>query len=199
MKSDPLSILSGQPDEKLLALIKNGSEQAYAVIFRRYNQLLYTIAYKYLKNNFMAEDAVQTIFLKLWETRTVVQIEINLKNYLFTMLKHHVLNEIRNNNTAIQKNYELIQSSPAYENELLEKIEEKDLMTHFYKAINELPPQKKEVCLLKIQGNLSNQEIADRMHISVPTVKTHYAQSIKILRKQFGYIVLYAPGFSIFL
>ncbi|UKI47213.1 MAG: LuxR C-terminal-related transcriptional regulator [Phocaeicola vulgatus] len=52
-------------------------------------------------------------------------------------------------------------------------------MSHFYQAIDHLPKQKRQVCLYKLKGNLSNQEIADKMNISVPTVKTHYAQAIK--------------------
>lgn len=99
--------------------------------------------------------------------------------------ENHVLNEIRNNNSALEKNYEIVQSSPEYEDELLAKIEEKDMMEHFYQAIEHLPEQKRQVCLYKLKGNLSNQEIADKMSISVPTVKTHYAQAIKY----FGHIL----------
>lgn len=109
-------------------------------------------------------------------------VNVNLRNYLYTMLKNHVLNEIRNNNSAVEKNYEIVQSAPEYEDELLIKIEEQDMMSHFYQAIDHLPEQKRQVCLYKLKGNLSNQEIADKMNISVPTVKTHYAQAIKILR-----------------
>ena len=51
-------------------------------------------------------------------------VNVNLRNYLYTMLKNHVLNEIRNNNSAVEKNYEIVQSAPEYEDELLIKIEE---------------------------------------------------------------------------
>ena len=65
---------------------------------------------------------------------------------------------------------------------MLETIERKELMAAFYQAITLLPAQKKEICLLKMEGKLSNQEIADKMQLSVSTVKTHYAQAIKLLR-----------------
>lgn len=71
----------------------------------------------------------------------MLMINVNLRNYLYTMLKNHVLNEIRNNNSALEKNYEIVQSSPEYEDELLAKIEEKDMMEHFYQAIEHLPEQ----------------------------------------------------------
>lgn len=186
------TILSAQSDPELLAAMQKGSEEAFTIIYERYHKLLYVVAYNYLKSSFMAEDAVQYVFLKLWETRKVLTIHINLKNYLFTMLKNHVLNEIRNNLTAIEKNYELMQSAPEYEDEVLTRLEEKDLMNHFYAAIDKLPEQKKQVCLLKLQGSLSNQEIAEQMKISVPTVKSHYAQAIKMMRKILDKVLLFA-------
>lgn len=182
-------LLKEQSDAQLLLFLGKGSEDAFTAIYERYHKLLYVVAYNYLKSNVQAEDAVQQIFLKLWEARKVLAVEINLKNYLFTMMKNHVLNEIRNNLSAIEKNYELVQSAPEYEDELLARIEEKDLMEHFYEAIQRLPEQKKLVCLLKLQGNLSNHDIAERMNISVPTVKTHYAQAIKMLRAHFDKFV----------
>lgn len=185
---------STSSDAELVAELQRGSERAFTIIYERYHRLLYVLAYKYLKNKFVAEDTVQHVFLKLWEARSVLLIQVNLRNYLYTMLKNYVLNEIRNNYSALEKNYEMAQVSPGYEDELLAKLEEKDRMSLFYQAVEELPEQKKQVCLYKLKGNLSNQEIAERMKISVPTVKTHYAQAIKILRnnlERFLLLLLY--------
>ncbi|HQG08648.1 MAG TPA: sigma factor-like helix-turn-helix DNA-binding protein, partial [Dysgonamonadaceae bacterium] len=59
-----------------------------------------------------------------------------------------------------------------------------------YRAIDSLPAQKKEVCKLKIEEDISNQEIADRMGISVHTVKSHYQESVKMIRTYFRKIKL---------
>lgn len=166
-------------DEDLLTSLRQGSEDAFTVIYERYHKLLYVLAYKYLKSTYSSEDAVQQVFLKLWEARSLLMVNVNLRNYLYTMLKNHVLNEIRNNNSAVEKNYEIVQSAPEYEDELLIKIEEQDMMSHFYQAIDHLPEQKRQVCLYKLKGNLSNQEIADKMNISVPTVKNTLCASDK--------------------
>ena len=115
-------------DEDLLSALREGIEDAFTVIYERFHKLLYVLAYKYLKNSFAAEDAVQQVFLRLWESHSLLMINVNLRNYLYTMLKNHVLNEIRNNNSALEKNYEIVQSSPEYEDELLAKIEEKEMM-----------------------------------------------------------------------
>ncbi len=182
--------ISGQTDDELLILLQKGNERAFTAIYERYHKLLYVLAYKYLKDNDTAKDAVQQIFLKLWESRSLFSIHINLRNYLYTMLKNHLLNEIRNNYTALEKNYELAQETIEYENEILSKLEEKEMTEQLYRAIDSLPEQKKAVCLYKLKVSLSNQEIAEKMQISIPTVKTHYSQAIKLLREHFDKLLI---------
>ena len=130
----------------------------------------------------MAEDVVQHVFSRLWEFRSELRVGISLKNYLFTMTKNHVLNLIRNENSAIAKNYEMAQSASPYEDNLIEKLGKKELMSSFYKAVDMLPAQKRDICLMKVQEELTNQEIAERMNLSVNTIKTHYSEALKLLR-----------------
>lgn len=180
----PLSTsqISELNDEALFALIEKGDERAFTQAYDRYHKLLYVLAYRYLMNVNMAEDVVQHVFSRLWEFRTELRVGISLKNYLFTMTKNHVLNLIRNENSAIIKNYEMAQSAPAYEDNLMEDLEKKELMSNFYKAVDMLPVQKREICLMKVREELTNQEIAERMKLSVNTVKTHYSEALKLLR-----------------
>ena len=175
-----------QPDDMLLSRLQNGDEKAFTAIYERYNKMLYVLAYKYLKDTFLAEDIVQQVFLKLWESRSLFVGSVHLRNYLYTMTKNLVLNEIRDNVSDMEKNYAVIQNAPEFEDKLQSALEEKDLFQHFYKILAELPEQKRKVCLLKIRDNLSNQEVADKLHISVPTVKSHYSQAIKLLRDKMG-------------
>ncbi len=92
------------------------------------------------------------------------------------------MNLIRNENSAIAKNYEMAQSASPYEDNLIEKLEKKELMSSFYKAVDMLPAQKRDICLMKVQEELTNQEIAERMNLSVNTIKTHYSEALKLLR-----------------
>ena len=169
-------------DEKLFSFIEKGDKGAFTQAYDRYHKLLYVLAYRYLMNADMAEDVVQHVFARLWEFRSELHVGISLKNYLFTMTKNHVLNLIRNENSAISKNYEIAQSTPVYEDNLIENLEKKELMASFYKAVDMLPPQKRSICLMKVKEELTNQEIAERMNLSVNTVKTHYSEALKMLR-----------------
>lgn len=158
------------------------------MIYQKYHRYLYTLALKYLKSSQMAEDVVQHVFVKLWESTDNIHIEINLKNYLYTMTKNHILNTIRDRKEEVSYNYMNAQMDIPGHNDIVKKMEEEQMHDLLYKRIDLLPPQKKEVCMRKLKTSDSNQQIADKMGISVHTVKSHYQESLKILRSYFQQI-----------
>jgi len=171
-------------DEILLAAkIKNGNQLAFATIYDRYNKQLYLLAYRYLKNREMAEDAVQQVFVNFWIKRININEHLNIRSFLFTSLKNHTLNIIRDENRAIAKNYEyLMESFHAGSNE--SEIEESLEMTSMIeKAVENLSPQRRQIFNLKIMEGYSNQQIADRLNISVNTVKSQYYHILKEIRE----------------
>ena len=175
-------------DSDLFSLLQQGNKNAFTVIYQKYNEALYALSYRYLMDGHMAEDAVQHVFVKLWEFHTKLDVTLSLKNYLYTMTKNYVLNQIRNHNNAIVHNYRMYQTEDfqTYEDELHNAIENKETLALFYDAINKLPEQKRMVCLMKLEGKFSNRDIADKMNISINTVKTHYAQALKMLKQHLG-------------
>ena len=178
-------------DETLFARVERGDVEAFTVVYKKYHKLLYVLACRYLMDKAMAEDAVQHVFTRFWEFRSELRVGVSLKNYLVTMTKNHILNVIRNENNAIAKNYEIAQNSPGYEDTLVENLEKKELMSLFYEALDRLPPQKREICLMKVRDELTNQEIAERMHLSVNTIKTHYSEALKLLRAHLHKLLIF--------
>lgn len=172
-------------DNVLFLLIKKRDKDAFTTVYQKYHAYLFALALKYLKSSEMAEEAVQQVFVKLWETSAKLEIEVNLKNYLYTMVKNYILNQFRNNRETIALNYVNAQSEIAKEDDFIEKLEEREMHEFLYKGIDKLPPQKREICKLKLESKYSNQEIADKMNISIHTVKSHYQESVKILREYF--------------
>ena len=182
---------SNNEDSSLFLLIKKRDNEAFTVVYHKYHHYLYALACRYLKDAELAEDAVQHVFVKLWDSARYIDVEINLKNYLYTMTKNFVLNQIRDNKEMISLNYENAQIEiPDESSDILSIMEDKQLRSMLYEGIQHLPPQKKEICQLKIDENKTNQEIADEMGISVNTVKSHYQESVKMLREYFQKIKL---------
>jgi len=128
---------------------------------------------------------VQHVFVKLWESTHDIHIEVNLKNYLYTMTKNYILNYIRDNKVKVTLSYEQAQFDMPEEEDILRTMEERQMNELLYQGIDQLPPQKKEVCRRKLETDDSNQQIAEKMGVSVYTVKSHYQESIKLLRSYF--------------
>ncbi len=171
-------------DTELFFRIQKGDEKAFTIAYELYNKLIYVLSYRYLMDEERAKDVVQYVFVKLWEYRTELNIGISLKNFLFTMAKNYILNLIRNENTALEKQYEIAQQVLGYEDDLIEKLERREQMSLFYQALAKLPEQKKKICVMKIREEMSNKEIAERLNVSINTVKTHYAEALKLLRRE---------------
>jgi RNA polymerase sigma-70 factor (ECF subfamily) len=175
-------------DHALFLLIKKRDKDAFAAVYQKYHRYLYSLAVKYLKDAQLAEDAVQHVFVKLWETTKNIEIEINLKNYLYRMTKNYILNTIREHKEEISLSYANAQIDIPGQDDIIKALEDKQMRSILYQGVESLPPQKKEVCLRKLETTDSNQQIADKMGISVHTVKSHYQESVKILRSYFQQI-----------
>lgn len=176
---------TGNEDHTLFILLRKRDKEAFSMIYRKYHRYLYALAMKYLKNTYLAEDAVQHVFVKLWESTHDIHIEVNLKNYLYTMTKNYILNYIRDNKEKVTLSYEQAQFDLPEEEDILRAMEERQMQELLYRGIDQLPPQKKEVCRRKLETADSNQQIAEKMGISVHTVKSHYQESLKLLRGYF--------------
>lgn len=145
--------------------------------------MLYTLSYRYLQEREPAEDVVQQVYLRLWESRASCRIAVSLKNYLYTMTKNQLLNIIRDKNELIVKQYGiLLQHDEFADSGLQEKLEEERKFSHFYCAIKKLPNPKRKICLLKIYQGMNNQQIAQKLNMPVGTVKNYYSQSILLLK-----------------
>lgn len=172
-----------ETDTELLCRLLRDDETAFTQIYQRYQQMLHTICLRYIKDEDTSKDVVQHVFLQLWENRKDLAIDVSLQNYLFTMAKNRILNLLRHENLAMQKNYEYAQERESDET-WLEKMEKEGQIRMVREHINALPEQRRQICLMKIDQRKTNQQIADELGISLQTVKNQYSSAIKTLREE---------------
>lgn len=169
-------------DTLLAQKIREGSEEAFRVIYDRYHVQMYYIAKKYVKDSALAEDSVQDIFVKLWEKRSELNEDKSLKGFLFTMLRNHVLNMIRD------RKKEIVAVSTVEEKKLPHGNLTDDVVLYneyheiVKKGMDELSDRKREVFELRTLNGHSNSEVAKILKINIRTVKTHYYLSSKFIR-----------------
>ena len=176
-------------DRELFRRIKQGSEEAFRVVYGKYHRILYAVALKMLKDRSAAENAVQHVFVKLWIGRQEMTVMLSLRNYLYTMTRNYILNYLRSRNTELVHSYRLAQLIPEASDPLDAQIEREDLLQMLDTVIAGLPTQKRQVMYLRKAG-YSNPEIAEMLNLSVNTVRSHYQEGVKLLKSRFGRIVL---------
>ncbi len=177
-------------DPELCDLLKEGNENAFAEIFRRYQAPLFDFAYKRIRDKDEAKDIVQEIFVKLWNNRTEVQIKTSLRSYLYRCVLNGVLNIL--NRQVIREEYvcSLQQMIEEHTQEADYHIRETDMERLINTEIAALPPKMREVFELRKKEYLSNREIAGKLGISEQTVETHMKRALRVLRMRLGVNVL---------
>ncbi|MBB6109204.1 RNA polymerase sigma-70 factor, ECF subfamily [Mucilaginibacter lappiensis] len=177
-------------DTELITLLRSGDRGAYTEIYRRYKGILLIHAYKKLGDFEEAKDIVQETFSFLWKDRDEIPDTKNLAGFLYTVVRNKILNYIEHKKVESKYASSFIQFI-ADENHLTDfLIREKELVALIDKEINALPEKMKEVFVLSRKGNLSHKEIADKLNISVFTVKNHIKSALKTLRPKFELLIM---------
>lgn len=154
--------------------LKNGDKKAFREVYNKYHKSIYLLSIRYLKDHQLAEDSVQDIFIKLWITKERLNPTKSLKSYLFTCLRNHVLNMIRNQKRKIIAAYQLKEIDHPVSNFTEDELQMKEYNQILYEGIRALPARRKQVFELKMMTDLTNAQIAEKLQISIETVKVHY-------------------------
>jgi RNA polymerase sigma-70 factor (ECF subfamily) len=152
-------------------------------VFQYYYSGLCTYAETIVKNQEVAEDIVQELFVKLWVKAKEISIKGSLKNYLFTSIRNRCFDFLKHQ-TVKSKLTQLNQYSGDVdeftpENWLVES-EIKDIIEQ---SIEKLAPRCQEIFRLSRFQGLKNQEIADKLGLSKRTVEIQITNALKTLRK----------------
>ena len=132
------------------------------------------------------EDLVQEVFISIWEgKRTFADIK-ELTNYLYRACYNNALLYIRNNQIHDTILSSLVEQEDSEDEEILYALTVKEeIIRQLYFYIEELPVEQRRIILLRIEGH-SWDEIAERLGISINTVKTQKTRSYKFLREKLG-------------
>lgn len=168
-------------DSLLAERIGKGDERAFEVLYERYHRRLYWMAKKYVKDPGLAEDAVQDIYVKLWRKRNGIDPSRSIRSFLFTMLKNHLLNMIRDQKKRILSVYDVGESKLPSRNTTEEQVAYREYRDLVRQGMDRLPERKREIFKLKVAG-LSNAQIAEKLLISINTVKTQYYHGARFIR-----------------
>ena len=166
--------------------LKASDHEAYAQIFTAMQAPLLRYIYRITKNDARALDVLQDVFLKLWEKREELEVQVSFKALLYTMARNRALNINRNQSRMTYDTDLVTENSTELASTMVEHELHTEQLDAFFKTwIKELPPRRSEAFVLSRFHAMSNREISEVMGLSKRTVDTHIVHALRHLKRRY--------------
>lgn len=169
-------------EKELLEKVARGDQRAFETIYHTYAKKIYFFANKILQHEEAAEEVVQEVMLKLWNTRNELTKINSLEAYIRVLSRNIALNALRRLEIENRANQQLRTYWTDQSNQTEEQVALNETRAILSKGIAELPLQQREVYILCHQQGLKYDEVAQKLNLSPATVATHMKLALRFLR-----------------
>jgi RNA polymerase sigma-70 factor, ECF subfamily len=177
---------------QLFEEIQNNNINAFELLYKKLFPRLKDFAHRIVKDDDIAKDIVQDVFVKIWEKKMEIK-PINIEAFIFRVLRNQCITHIQN--LRIVENIKvnlgnLNQAEELYRIDFIKNepyiLVEKELQLEVEKVLNSLPEQCRNVFQLSRIEGLKNREIAERLGINIKNVERHITRALKTFKDRFG-------------
>jgi RNA polymerase sigma factor (sigma-70 family) len=171
-------------DEALVALVARGDESALAELYDRVGRIAYGLALRVLRDERLAEDAVQEAFLALWRTAAAFRAErAKASTWILTLVHRRAVDLVRREE---RRRVEPLADDGAVAGET-ETAEEAAWLRfereRVQAALKQLPDVQREAIELAYYGGFSQSELAERLGVPLGTIKSRMFAGLARLRE----------------
>ena len=177
-------------DQSIVRKIVAGDKAGFRILFDQYYQRLYLYASSYLEDQFVAEDIVQDIFIRLWENRKDLNISSSVSSYFFSAVHNrciHYLRQMKVRNIHRQKEMLKLREAEitaANSNDFsISEIELDEIQKIIDQVYNSLPEKTQTIFRFSRSRLLTYAEIAKQLDINIKTVEYHISKALKAFRQ----------------
>jgi RNA polymerase sigma-70 factor (ECF subfamily) len=160
--------------------IKAGEQHLFRSLVERYQRPIYGCIRGMVHSHDLADDLTQETFIKAFH-----QLERFDDQYpFFPWLRRIAVNSALTalSSVAVRRRNPLDETQPA-EDDLEQQMEQSDLLEHVHRALSQLPEEQRLVFVLRTQQEMSYEEIADHLNISLGTVMSRLSRARKRLKE----------------
>jgi len=172
-------------DSEHWVAMKSGEPAALENLYRLYSAALYNYGSKFSGDKDLVKDCIQELFVNLWTRREFISHPSDVRNYLFKSFRLSIFKKA----ALINKNDEYLDTENypfsvtlSIEDELITGEQNDALKSRLQNTISSLTDRQREAVFLKFYENLSYEEIAEVMGISVKATYKLMARSLSFLR-----------------
>ncbi len=177
--------------DDVLIRLRAGDKLALKVLFDQQYPAVCGAIQRLISDKNTVEDLAQEVFVRFWEKREQIQINTSVHAYLRRMAINEALMYLRKNKNFIEEELSPQIPSQGTGSSTEEQYLHSELEHGVRAAIDELPPKCRAVFQLSRFEEMTYQEIADQMGISIKTVENQMGKALRILRERLkGYLNL---------
>jgi RNA polymerase sigma factor (sigma-70 family) len=173
-------------NEKFRKLLIAYPVKALELLYEQFYRSLFNIARSLTQDIFAAEDILQETFMHVWENRKILgrHDERSIENYLVRVVKYKSITHYKQVRQQDQRKALFVNGYNHHLNELSaeDKIIKAEVVEEIRSLISSFPRAERECLLLKIEGELTNPEIAEKLKVTVKAVERSLTSAQKRLR-----------------
>ncbi|HLZ80900.1 MAG TPA: sigma-70 family RNA polymerase sigma factor [Ktedonobacteraceae bacterium] len=182
-------------DDVLVQRAHVGDQGAFEMLVERYSALLFLMIFRHVRDEHLAHDVLQHVFIQLYRSLPTLRPGRPLKAWLCQVAHHRCIDELRRKRPVFFSEIASIREGDEYSplttlldpNQLPEEqVELHELRELLLEAIEALPPRFRAVVLLRYATQLSYREIGQVLSIPEATAKTYFNRARKPLRILLG-------------
>jgi RNA polymerase sigma-70 factor, ECF subfamily len=171
-------------DEALVALVARGDEHALAELYDRVGRIAYGLALRVLRDERLAEDAVQEAFLQVWRSAATYRAErAKASTWVLTLVHRRAVDLVRREERRqaepLTDESVLVPAPGQTEEAAWLRFERERVQA----ALAELPDVQREALELAYYGGFSQSELADRLGVPLGTIKSRMFAGLSRLRE----------------
>lgn len=167
---------------QVLALKEEGTPSSFEYLYERWSGKLYNFVLRISRGDrYLAEEIVQSVFIKVWEKRKELDVDKSFGAFLCTIAKNQLTNIYQRRMSEFLYRSEAERIAPT-DNTTEKEVEYHLLDEYIQTLIEQLPPARREIFRLSRVHHLSNKEIAAKLQLSENTVESQLTKAIAFLR-----------------
>ena len=167
----------------LVEQLQQGNEAAFTALYDLFSKPLYRNMLRLVKDEAIADELLQDLFMKIWESRETISVEGSFKSFLYKVAQNLVYGHFRKiakNNRLVER---MISNAVEFDPTAEDIMIRKESHTLLRLAIESLSPQRKQVyTLCKLEGK-SYEEAGHELGVSPSTIRDHIVKGNKAVKR----------------
>jgi RNA polymerase sigma-70 factor, ECF subfamily len=189
----PVSSLTGIDDATLVTQTREGDARAFSELVRRYEGKVFRLAQHVTQNREDAEDVLQETFLKAYEHLDQFRGESKFYTWIVRIAVNQALMKLRRRKTDKSVSLDqtidtgedtIVREIAAWDEDPEQRFSREELGTILNSAVESLEPLYRSVFVLRDIEDLSTEETAEALDLSVPAVKSRLLRARLQLREK---------------